>query len=276
MARAYLTRRRGGGERSLKQIVKKVGTPRRRCPKHQAQRAVSGIQRRLHPSRCATTAWQVRRERRTATARHPYLFGKGRVARSLKQIVKKVGTPRRRCPKHQARRAVSGIQRRLRRVRRTATARHPYLIGKGRVARSLKQIVKKVGTPRRRGPKHQAQRAVSGIQRRLRRERRTALARHPYLFLELVCIEVIVSLQLDFAAQKKGGMAVPAVRRLVYFLAPCPLEPSSRQQHTGETRCAPLLKSKSKRLLVLVGIWDDFRRPLFDVGESPFFLLGFG
>ena len=44
----------------------------------------------------------------------------------------------------------------------------------------------------------------------------------------------------------------------------------------GETRCAPLLKSKSKRLLVLVGIWDDFRRPLFDVGESPFFLLGFG
>ena len=193
MARAYLTRRRGGGERSLNQLVKKVGTPRRRCPKHQAQRAVSGIQRRLHPSRCATTAWQVRRERRTATARHPYLFGKGRVARSLKQIVKKVGTPR-----------------------------------------------------------------------------------HPYLFLELVCIEVIVSLQLDFAAQKKGGMAVPAVRRLVYFLAPCPLEPSSRQQHTGETRCAPLLKSKSKRLLVLGGIWDDFQRPFFDVGESPFFLLGFG
>jgi hypothetical protein len=36
--------------------VKKVGTPRRRCPKHQAQRAVSGIQRRLQPPRCATTA----------------------------------------------------------------------------------------------------------------------------------------------------------------------------------------------------------------------------
>ena len=26
----------------------------------------------------------------------------------------------------------------------------------------------------------------------------------------------------------------------------------------------------------LVGIWDDFQRPFFDVGESPFFLLGFG
>jgi hypothetical protein len=37
----------------------------------------------------------------------PYLFGKGRVERRLKQIVKKVGTPRRRCPKHQARRADS-------------------------------------------------------------------------------------------------------------------------------------------------------------------------
>jgi hypothetical protein len=94
VARADLTRRRGGaegGERSLTQIVKKVGTPRRRCPKHQAQRAVSGIQRRL------------RRERRTATARHPYLFGKGCVAWSLNQIVKKVGTPRSWCPKHQAR-----------------------------------------------------------------------------------------------------------------------------------------------------------------------------
>ena len=32
----------------------------------------------------------------------PYLFGKGRVAWSLNQIVKKVGTPRHRCPKHQA------------------------------------------------------------------------------------------------------------------------------------------------------------------------------
>ena len=36
------------------------------------------------PPRCATTAWQVRRERRTATARHPYLLERDalRVARS--------------------------------------------------------------------------------------------------------------------------------------------------------------------------------------------------
>ncbi len=31
-----------------------------------------------------------------------------------------------------------------------------------------------------------------------------------------------------------------------------------RPQHTGETRCAPLLKSKSKRLLVLRPFWDGF------------------
>ena len=46
-------------------------------------------------------------------------------------------------------------------------------------------------------------------------------------------------------------MAVSAVWRLVYPLAAYPSEPRSRPQHTGETRCAPLLKSKSKRLLVL-------------------------
>ena len=34
----------------------------------------------------------------------------------------------------------------------------------------------------------------------------------------------IVPLKLDFAAEK-GGMAVSAVWRLVYFLAPCPSEP---------------------------------------------------
>jgi hypothetical protein len=45
----------------------------------------------------------------------------------------------------------------------------------------------------------------------------------PYHFLEIVCIEVIVSLQLDFAAQKKGGMAVPAVWRLVYFSRTMPI-----------------------------------------------------
>ncbi len=46
-------------------------------------------------------------------------------------------------------------------------------------------------------------------------------------------------------------MAVSAVWRLVYLLAePYPLEPRSMPKHTGGTRCAPLLKSKSKLLLV--------------------------
>jgi hypothetical protein len=60
----------------------------------------------------------------------------------------------------------------------------------------------------------------------------------------------IVPLKLDFAAEK-GGMAVSAVIIRVYFLANPPhRNQRSRPQHTGETRCAPLLKSKSKRLLV--------------------------
>ena len=52
-------------------------------------------------------------------------------------------------------------------------------------------------------------------------------------------------------------MAVSAVWRLVYLLAPWPAEPRSTPTHTSnylrlaEMRCAPLLKSKSKRLLVL-------------------------
>ena len=46
-------------------------------------------------------------------------------------------------------------------------------------------------------------------------------------------------------------MAVSAVWRLVSPLTAYASEPRSRPQHTGETRCAPLLKSKSKRLLVL-------------------------
>ena len=45
-------------------------------------------------------------------------------------------------------------------------------------------------------------------------------------------------------------MAVPAVWRLVYLLLGFPLEPWNTPKHTGETRCAPLLKSKSKLLLV--------------------------
>ena len=74
----------------------------------------------------------------------------------------------------------------------------------------------------------------------------------PYQFLELVCIEVIVSLNLDFAAQKEGGMAVPAVWRLVYPLAACPSESRSTPTHTQAVptsserlRCAPPLKSKN-------------------------------
>ncbi len=55
----------------------------------------------------------------------------------------------------------------------------------------------------------------------------------------------IVPLKLDFAAEKKGGMAVSAVWRLVYFLAPCPSEPKEqtaahrRCLWVGEMRCAP-------------------------------------
>ena len=48
-------------------------------------------------------------------------------------------------------------------------------------------------------------------------------------------------------------MAVSAVWRLAYLLAPCPAEPWPPQHtHTGETRCAPLLKSKSMLLLGLL------------------------
>ena len=39
----------------------------------------------------------------------PTYLGMGALRVDLNQIVKKVGTPRRRCPKHQARRAVSEI-----------------------------------------------------------------------------------------------------------------------------------------------------------------------
>ena len=67
---------------------------------------------------------------------------------------------------------------------------------------------------------------------------------------EALSFNTIVSLKLDFVAQKKGGMAVSAVWTLVYLLAPCPAEPRSTPTHTGETPCAPLLKSKSMLLLV--------------------------
>gem|GEM_PF-2651881 len=49
----------------------------------------------------------------------------------------------------------------------------------------------------------------------------------------------IVSLKLDFAAQKKGGMAVSAVWTLAYLLAPCPAEPRSTPTHTGDDALCP-------------------------------------
>ena len=51
-------------------------------------------------------------------------------------------------------------------------------------------------------------------------------------------------------------MAVSAVCRLVYFLAPIPIgtkehaKAHRRCLRIGETRCAPLLKSKNNLLLV--------------------------
>ena len=48
----------------------------------------------------------------------------------------------------------------------------------------------------------------------------------------------IVPLKLDFVAQKKGGMAVSAVWRLVYFLAPCPPEPKEQTAaHRRDALC---------------------------------------
>jgi len=47
----------------------------------------------------------------------------------------------------------------------------------------------------------------------------------------------IVPLKLDFAAEK-GGMAVSAVWRLVYFLAPCPSEPKEQTAaHRRDALC---------------------------------------
>ena len=51
--------------------------------------------------------------------------------------------------------------------------------------------------------------------------------------------------------KRKGGMAVSAVWTLAYLLATLPSETKEHAKtHTGETHCATLLKSKSKRLLV--------------------------
>ena len=51
-------------------------------------------------------------------------------------------------------------------------------------------------------------------------------------------------------------MAVSAVFRLGYFSAPCPLEPRNTPKNTGETHCAPLLKSKSSSFLIAGGRFE--------------------
>jgi hypothetical protein len=73
----------------------------------------------------------------------------------------------------------------------------------------------------------------------------------PYQFLELVCIEVIVSLNLDFAAQKEGGMAVSAVWTLVAFSNSLPIGIKEQNRSTQARRAVPLrLKSKNSKQLV--------------------------
>jgi hypothetical protein len=57
--------------------------------------------------------------------------------------------------------------------------------------------------------------------------------------------------EIRLCSAKEGGTAVSAVLRLGHLLAPSPSEPRSTTTHTGGTHCAPLLKSKSKLLLVL-------------------------
>ena len=62
----------------------------------------------------------------------------------------------------------------------------------------------------------------------------------PYQFLELVCIEVIASLNLDFAAQKEGGMAVSAVWTLVAFSNSLPIGIKEQNRSTQARRAVPL------------------------------------
>ena len=49
----------------------------------------------------------------------------------------------------------------------------------------------------------------------------------------------IVPLKMDFAAEK-GGMAVSAVWRLVYFLAPCAIGTKGADRSTQARRAVPL------------------------------------
>jgi len=56
--------------------------------------------------------------------------------------------------------------------------------------------------------------------------------------------DTIVPLKLDFAAEK-GGMAVSAVWRLVYFLAPCRSQP--KEQTAAQRRCLLLVEPTDRR-----------------------------
>ena len=67
-------------------------------------------------------------------------------------------------------------------------------------------------------------------------------------------------------------MAVSAVWRLVYFSRTMPI--GTKQQTAAHRRyalCPSPKIQKQAALFVLVGIWDDFRRPLFVVGGAHFF-----
>ena len=74
----------------------------------------------------------------------------------------------------------------------------------------------------------------------------------------------IVPLKLDFAAEKGHGRLGRVETGLLSRTLPI------RPQHTGETRCAPLLKSKSKRLLVLRPFWNGFGVGFFTCSGSGF------
>jgi hypothetical protein len=57
----------------------------------------------------------------------------------------------------------------------------------------------------------------------------------------------VVPLNLDFAAEKGGPGRLGRVETGLLSRTLRHRNQRSRPQHTGETRCAPLLKSKSKR-----------------------------
>jgi len=110
----------------------------------------------------------------------------------------------------------------------------PLLEPKSKRLLVLTQIVKKVGTPRRRGPKHQAQRAVSGIQRRLQRERRPATARQSSRR----------SSRRRIPTYLRRAMAVSAVWRLVLTHT---LPIGTKEQTAAHRQCLPLVEPTDRR-----------------------------